>query len=120
MLTDAAASGELALVLPSGALTAGAVTSQAAAKKHAAGYWKAWWAKFQSMSYGQRNAVYRKVRGTTCTSGGTANGAGSDARGRSASRLLLLAAGSTAGPAGIAAAASSSASQAVIRRRLLS
>ena len=54
-----------------GALTPVAVESQAAAKKHAAGYWKAWWGKFQSMTYGQKNAVYRKVRGTTCTSEGT-------------------------------------------------
>jgi hypothetical protein len=49
------------------------VESQAAAKKHAAGYWKAWWSKFQSMSYGQKNAVYRKVRRTTCTCEGTAH-----------------------------------------------
>lgn len=43
-------------------LTCMLVEPQAAAKKHAASYWKAWWARFQSMSYGQKNAVYRKVR----------------------------------------------------------
>jgi hypothetical protein len=38
------------------------VDAQAAEKKQEAGYWKTWWGRFQAMSYGQKNAVYRKVR----------------------------------------------------------
>ena len=39
-----------------------AMPLQAAARKQEAGYWKSWWARFSSMSYGAKNAVYRKVR----------------------------------------------------------
>lgn len=30
-------------------------------KKKASGYWQAWWAKFRTLGYAQKNAVYRKI-----------------------------------------------------------